>query len=226
MALIPKRIFALDEYIQLLVGDLGYEDPANIFLVLDKSDWPESKKLALIQIIESLPNAQDVADLITAFLVGDGSITLAKLANMETNSLFYRKSVGVGPPEVNTLATLRADLNIPEASTVKQSVYTITLDTVGSVASRVAGAVETTDYPTGWVLAATGDTGKNLQIIHTEIGRTVSSITVKYTDMLGMRTLVPFRSAYSGILENAETLIIEGLALKVDLPLTIIINFN
>ena len=43
----------------------------------------------------------------------DGSVTLVKMANVATSTVFYRKSAGDGPPEVQTLATLRADLNIP-----------------------------------------------------------------------------------------------------------------
>jgi hypothetical protein len=39
-----------------------------------------------------------------------GIITLAKLANMATASLYYRKAAGDGAPEVQTLATLKTDL--------------------------------------------------------------------------------------------------------------------
>ena len=45
--------------------------------------------------------------------LADGSVTLVKQANVATSTVFYRKSAGDGPPEVQTLATLRADLNIP-----------------------------------------------------------------------------------------------------------------
>jgi hypothetical protein len=43
----------------------------------------------------------------------DGSVTLGKMVDMATASLIYRKTAGDGPPEVQTLATLRTDLNIP-----------------------------------------------------------------------------------------------------------------
>lgn len=42
--------------------------------------------------------------------VPDASFALAKLANMATASLYYRKTAGAGAPEVNTLATLKTDL--------------------------------------------------------------------------------------------------------------------
>lgn len=45
-----------------------------------------------------------------AAAITDGSVTLAKLANMATASVYYRKTAQAGAPEVNTLATLRADM--------------------------------------------------------------------------------------------------------------------
>ncbi|HEY5590693.1 MAG TPA: hypothetical protein VIK55_06705 [Paludibacter sp.] len=103
---------------------------------------------------------------------------------------------------------------------------TITLPAGDSLTTRLADAVETTDYPTGWVLTAVGDNTMNLQIVHTLTGREVSSITVKVTDETGKRWLTPKRDAYSGIIENDETLIIEGLAPNYDFPLTIILMFK
>ena len=51
--------------------------------------------------------------------VKDGSIALADMANMATASLIYRKSSGDGPPEVNSLATLKEDLGVSASDTVK-----------------------------------------------------------------------------------------------------------
>ena len=44
--------------------------------------------------------------------IADGAVTLAKLANMATASVFYRKTAGTGVPEVQTLATLKTDLGL------------------------------------------------------------------------------------------------------------------
>lgn len=44
--------------------------------------------------------------------IDNGVVTLAKMANMATASLIYRRSAGTGAPEVNTLAQLKTDLNI------------------------------------------------------------------------------------------------------------------
>jgi hypothetical protein len=40
------------------------------------------------------------------------SVTLAKMADVATSSIFYRKTAGTGVPEVQTLATLKADLGL------------------------------------------------------------------------------------------------------------------
>lgn len=49
--------------------------------------------------------------------IPDGSISLAKLFNMPSGTLIYRKSAGVGSPEIQTLATLLADLNLTSDDT-------------------------------------------------------------------------------------------------------------
>lgn len=53
----------------------------------------------------------DAGNTITAD-VKDGSITLAKQANMATASVVYRKTAGSGAPEVQTLSTLKTDLGL------------------------------------------------------------------------------------------------------------------
>ncbi len=48
----------------------------------------------------------------TVWTIDAGVVTLAKMANMATASLIYRKTGGSGAPEVNTLATLKTDLGL------------------------------------------------------------------------------------------------------------------
>lgn len=48
----------------------------------------------------------------TTLTIANGAVTLAKMANMATSSLIYRKTAGTGAPEVNTLATLKTDLGL------------------------------------------------------------------------------------------------------------------
>jgi len=42
--------------------------------------------------------------------IAAGAVSLAKMANVATGTIFYRKTVGDGAPEIQTLATLKADL--------------------------------------------------------------------------------------------------------------------
>ena len=44
--------------------------------------------------------------------IAAGAVSLPKMANMATSSLFYRKTAGSGAPEVQTLATLKTDLGL------------------------------------------------------------------------------------------------------------------
>ena len=57
----------------------------------------------------------------TALTIANGAVTLAKMANVATGSVFYRKTAGTGAPEVQSLATLKADLGI----TVTPTFYAI-----------------------------------------------------------------------------------------------------
>jgi hypothetical protein len=44
--------------------------------------------------------------------IDNNAVTLAKMADMATSSLIYRKTAGTGDPEVNTLSTLKTDLGL------------------------------------------------------------------------------------------------------------------
>lgn len=59
--------------------------------------------------------ATGATSLTPTLTIGNKKVTLAKMADMATASVFYRKTAGTGAPEVQTLATLRTDLNIPAA---------------------------------------------------------------------------------------------------------------
>lgn len=74
-----------------------------------------------------------------ALTIANGAVTLAKMANMATASLFYRKTAGNGAPEVNTLATLKTDLGLTGTNSGDQ---TITL--TGNVTGSGTGSFATT----------------------------------------------------------------------------------
>jgi len=58
------------------------------------------------------PDVLTLVQKVASLSLVDGSVTLAKMANVATSTVFYRKSAGSGPPEVQTLATLKADLGL------------------------------------------------------------------------------------------------------------------
>lgn len=61
--------------------------------------------------------------------VPDSSFTLAKMANMATASVYYRKTAGNGAPEVQTLATLKTDLGLTGTNSGDQTISDATLTT-------------------------------------------------------------------------------------------------
>ncbi len=56
---------------------------------------------------------------VTTNKILNSAVTLAKMANMATASLLYRKSSGTGAPEVQTLSTLKTDLGLMQASDIQ-----------------------------------------------------------------------------------------------------------
>lgn len=75
----------------------------------------------------------------TIWTIDPGAVTLAKQANMATASVVYRKTAGAGPPEVQTLATLKTDLGLTGTNSGDQ---TITL--TGAVTGSGTGSFVTT----------------------------------------------------------------------------------
>lgn len=60
-----------------------------------------------------IPNG-DLVNKVGNLSLEDGSVSLSKMANVDSGTVFYRKSAGSGPPEVQTLQTLADDLGIAE----------------------------------------------------------------------------------------------------------------
>jgi hypothetical protein len=80
--------------------------------------------------------------------IDNGVVTLAKMANMATASVIYRKTSGTGAPEVQTLATLKTDLGLTGTNSGDQTI-TLTGDVTGSgtgsfAATIASGAVSLT----------------------------------------------------------------------------------
>lgn len=87
--------------------------------------------------------------------------------------------------------------------------YRITLPASSDVATRIAGAVAGTDYPTGWTLSALNT--YDLLITHTLVGVKIVNVLIYEVDVSGDRLSKPFSDAYTGVLGNTNTILIEGL---------------
>ncbi len=78
--------------------------------------------------------------------IANAAVTLAKMANMATSSLIYRKTAGSGAPEVNTMATLKTDLGLTGTNSGDQTITltgNVTGSGTGSFATTIAAGVVT-----------------------------------------------------------------------------------
>ena len=75
-----------------------------------------------------------------ATTIAAGAVTLAKMADIATGSLLYRKTAGTGSPEVQTLATLKTDLGLTGTNSGDQTI-TLTGDVTGSGTGSFAATV-------------------------------------------------------------------------------------
>lgn len=72
--------------------------------------------------------------------IDNGVVSLAKMADMVTSSLIYRKTAGSGAPEVNTLATLKTDLGLTGTNSGDQTI-TLTGMVTGSGTGSFAASL-------------------------------------------------------------------------------------
>ena len=83
-----------------------------------------------------------------AATIGAGVVTLAKMANVATGSVFYRKTAGSGAPEVQTLATLKTDLGLTGTNSGDQTI-TLTGDVTGSGTGSFAATLANSGVSAG-----------------------------------------------------------------------------
>lgn len=108
-------------------------------------------------------------------------------------------------------------------SSIMQNVYSISLPFASTVAGRCSGAVEGTDYPTGWTLEA-GSNPVDLKITH-GLGKRVASVTIFSVNGDEERQLFD-NAAYSGIITLSNDILrIESLA-TIQKEITIYIVFE
>ena len=105
--------------------------------------------------------------------IPDGTIALAKMANMATSSLIYRKTAGTGVPEVQTLATLKTDLGLTGTNSGDQTLPT---DATISTSDITTNDVSTSKH--GWVPKLPNDNTKFLNGVG---AWTVPTASIAYT---------------------------------------------
>lgn len=109
--------------------------------------------------------------------IANSAVTLAKMADMATASLIYRKTAGNGAPEVNTLATLKTDLGSMPA-VAHNLLSTIHGDTLADGVAR--GDVLYGNPTPAWARLAfpASPIGKVLQATATDIAWSSNPLTI------------------------------------------------
>lgn len=87
------------------------------------------------------------------YSVKDDGVTLVKMANVATATVFYRKTAGTGDPEVQTLATLKTDLSLTGTNSGDQTI-TLTGDVTGSGTGSFAASIGNDKVITAKILDA------------------------------------------------------------------------
>lgn len=159
------------------------------------------------------------AKLLITVLSGDntGDQTALTVPIVDLAEIFAAENVEDALLEVKLLV----DAHTEKLATLFKNPYKISLVASGSVAGKIIGAT----YPSGWSLAATGDSGTNLAITHNLVDRELADVTVKYVDEPVKRLRSPFRTAFAGVTEVGSVITIEGLD-PVHLPLIIHLFFS
>lgn len=124
--------------------------------------------------------------------IADGSVTLAKQANMATASVVYRKTAGAGAPEVNPLATLKTDLGLTGTNSGDQ-----TIQLTGGVTGSGTGS-----------FAATVITNANLSGDVSSSGNTTTIGAGKVTDAMQVDTSAATSATTGTMTVNMTTAVI------------------
>jgi len=80
--------------------------------------------------------------------IANSAVTLAKMADVATGTVFYRKTAATGAPEVQTLATLKTDLGLTGTNSGDQTI-TLTGDVTGSGTGSFAATLANSGVTAG-----------------------------------------------------------------------------
>ena len=89
------------------INGVAFDGTANVTINLSAS-----RTIAMTGDVAWSVSFDGSGNVSAAGTIQAGTVSLAKMANMATASLFYRKTAGSGAPEVQTLTTLKADLGL------------------------------------------------------------------------------------------------------------------
>jgi hypothetical protein len=156
-----------------------------------------------------------------AATIANAAVTLAKMADMATASVFYRKTAGTGVPEVQTLATLKTDLGLTGTNSGDQS----SIVGITGTTAQFNTALSDNDFATGGGTATGTNTGDQTITLTGNVtgsgtgsfAATIANSAVTLAKMADVATSTVFyrKTAATGVPE-VQTL----ATLKTDLGLT------
>jgi hypothetical protein len=158
----------------------------------------------------------DYTQSIDTFLISGDSVYLKisgdELKYLDISSLTSKLDTVAHGSNLSGQGTADDPLELDSTiiASIMKSVYSITLPSSTTVAGRCSGAVEGTDYPSGWTIEADSNP-VDLKVTH-GLNRRVASVTVFSSQGEEQRQLFG-NAAYSGVLTQSDTvLVVESLA--------------
>jgi hypothetical protein len=118
-----KRIYELLVYTQLESGDIGYIDPATIFVAVDKDSWTESKRITL---------AEFVVFSVTASIIEDLAVGHSHLSELD-----YASAGHTGFEPTLTTSTLGALIGGSTNATPNNTDFVATSLTAGGILKKI-----------------------------------------------------------------------------------------
>lgn len=119
----------------------------------------------------------------TSLTIANGAVTLAKMASVDSGTVFYRKTLGLGAPELQTLATLKTDLGLVGTNSGDQTI-TLTGDVTGSGSGSFATTLATVNAGVGTF----GSWTESVQITVNAKGLITGATALTITPALGSIT--------------------------------------
>lgn len=110
-------------YAPALGADDNYVTDAEKIVIGNTSGTNTGDNATNTQYSGLVTNATHTGDVTgaTALTIAAKAVTLAKMDDVATASVFYRKTAGTGAPEVQTLATLKTDLGLSNTNSGDQT---------------------------------------------------------------------------------------------------------